>query len=283
MQFLLNAASSSALVSLMGFAIWVIYRSRGYYDFGLLGALVAGPYAVIAINRLGGSSILGIGTALVCAALAGALTTLVLPTESGSRKAVVVQLTVGSYGLWLAWQGLLIVLFGDQPLPFPRLSETAFVSFGTSSISTGELLQLAGATLLWILLILLNLGNAYWTAWKATAIDPQTALHYGIPAKLMIAFGAGIAYLAATIAGITQAVSVDATPYPVFALFLNGAVVALLADGLGIAKLFVASLAIGSAVTLSVVTIGAVWQEVFSATVLFAVLASANLPARRSH
>jgi len=281
MQFLLNAAASSALVSLIGFAIWIVYRSRGYYDFGLLLALVGSPFLVLAVVRAGGSSFLGILVALAVCAMIGATTTFILPAAPQDRKPLLVRLTVGSYGLWLAGQGLLFAVFGDQPLSFPQLANAPFFNIRQSSISSGELMQLAMALLMWLILASLSRRSTYWIAWKATATNNWSALYYGIPAQRIIACGAGAAYVCAAVAGITQAVSIDVTPYPAFSLFLNGAVVALIAEGLSLFKLFFASVAIGSAVTLAIITVGAVWQEVFSALALFAALAWLTFVSRK--
>lgn len=283
MQFLLNAAASSALVSLVGFAIWIVYRSRGYYDFGLLIALVGSPFLVLAVIRASGSSFLGIVVALIAFAVVGAATTLFLPAAPQDRKALLVRLTVGSYGLWLAGQGVLFATFGDQPLSFPQLTSAPFFNVRQFSIGSGELLQLIMALLMWLFLGSLSWCSTYWIAWKATATNNWSALYYGVPARRIIACGAAAAYVCAAVAGITQAVSIDVTPYPAFSLFLNGAVVALIADGLSLFKLLVASVAIGSAVTLAIITVGAVWQEVFSALALFAALAWLAFVPRKTH
>jgi branched-subunit amino acid ABC-type transport system permease component len=173
------------------------------------------------------------------------------------------------------------VVFGEQPQTLPGL-EAQIVTLGQLSISNGQLAQMGAAGFMWIALGVVVRFSLFWTVWKATATNDLSATYYAIPTARVLATGASAAYVCAAAAGLAQAVSIDVTAYPTFSLFLNGAVVALLADGLSLTKLFFASIGIGSATTLAILIAGAVWQDVFSALALFATLSWMTFRTRKA-
>jgi branched-chain amino acid transport system permease protein len=200
------------------------------------------------------------------------------------RKAPLPNLLIATLGVSVALQALAIVIWGREPIPYPRLFTVETISIGGISI---------GVLNLWILGLALSTmaGLQYFfqktltgISWRAAALDPATAALYGVSRRWNVALTFGLSAALAGGAGVLMAPIFFAS-FGLGHSVLTKAFAAAAIGGFGIVGTMLGGLALGIIETLAAGLVSSEYKNVIMYAILLGILMfffRPRMPAGRS-
>ncbi|MEM3550695.1 MAG: branched-chain amino acid ABC transporter permease [Candidatus Bathyarchaeia archaeon] len=140
--------------------------------------------------------------------------------------------TISSYGLLIALQMVMVIIWTANPKAIPSPSTSAIVPLGVVSISLSRIVLIFVCVIVAFLLILLLKRTMFGKALRATSEDAETASLMGISVMKINALAFSLGIVLACLAGVVYGINYSFDPYLGLMLTLK-AMVALTLGGLG--------------------------------------------------
>lgn len=140
--------------------------------------------------------------------------------------------TISSFGLLIALQTIMLLLWTANPKAIPSPSATVIISLGAVSIAFSRIILIFVCIATTFLLILLLKRTIFGKAVRAISEDAETALLMGISIRRINGLAFSIGIMLACLAGVVYGINYSFDPYVGLMLTLKG-MVALTLGGLG--------------------------------------------------
>ena len=288
-QVLLEGAVAGSMIGLGAIGVTLTYSILRFANFahgdflawgayiallvsGALGALAGGLAAPIGPFSFGWSLPLAL---LFAAPLTAGLALLVDALLFGPlrrRRSAVIILVMGSFGAALTLRSLLEFLFTSRPAYFTGELQMAIRFGGGVRATPDQLLALAVAAALVLLVHLLLTRTTLGRAMRAVSENPELAGVVGVDVRRIVRFawilGAGLACVAGVMAGLL----VQIRPQMGLDLLLPLFAAAILGGIGSIPGAMLAGLIVGIAEAATVALVGAEWRAAVAFVILIAIL-----------
>jgi branched-chain amino acid transport system permease protein len=204
-QTLFAAITEGCIYALMGLGLVIIHRTTEvmYFPQGSL-AMISGVTLYALTSHLGASLVVSLPIALIVTIAVALATQLLVVRPLLNRGASAFSVSMGTIGLLLLLDTIVMILFGKDPLPVPPFSgDKSFLLFG-ASVSAQEIWLVA--TTIVSLLSLLFFFKKTWIGKAMTGLgtNPLLAKALGIPVGRLFSYSF---ILAALVGGLAGAVS----------------------------------------------------------------------------
>ena len=200
------------------------------------------------------------------------------------RKAPLPNLLIATLGLSVALQALAIVLWGREPIPYPKLFATETITIGGISIGVLNLWILGLAVGTMAALQFFFQRTLTGISWRAAALDPATAALYGVSRRWNVALTFGLSAALAGGAGVLMAPIFFAS-FGLGHSVLTKAFAAAAIGGFGIVGTMLGGLALGIIETLAAGMVSSEYKNVIMYAILLGILMfffRPRMPAGRS-
>lgn len=280
MSLLLQLGTSGLVLGLLyglfAYGLSLIFATTGIFHFAHGLTIITGAYVFwwVAVS-LGMPVWIAVLAALLLSIAVGAATYQLVYRPLMKRGADHTVVLVASLTVMTLGQGLLLLIFGTDPKPFPPGEFARWnVSFGAVTIRSWDILVVVCAVAILLGLHLLQNKTAFGLALRAVGDNPRRAqtLGFSLSRTYLLAFVIGS--LVAAIPGVLIAVQTPVIATLGFSLLLKS-VVALIIGGVGnLTGALYGGLLIGLTESLSSFFLPAVWSEfvVFALLFIFIIL-----------
>jgi branched-chain amino acid transport system permease protein len=288
-QVLLDGLIFGAVIGLGAIGVTLTYSILRFANFAHGDFLAWGAYVALAVSGLLGSLVGGLANpigpfsfgwslplaALVAAAATAGLALLVDALLFGplrARRSAVIILVMASFGAALTLRSLLEFVFTSKPEYYSRELQIALRLGAGLRATPDQLLGLAVALVLVVLLHLLLTRTAIGRSMRAVSENPALAGVVGVDARVVIrtawALGAGLACVAGVIAGLL----IQIRPQMGLDLLLPLFAAAILGGIGSVPGAMLAGVIVGLAEAMTVQLLGAEWRAAVAFVVLVAIL-----------
>lgn len=272
-QLLVNSFIAAAVYTLVGLGFAMVYWVARFFNFAHATVYATAAYvAYLFAVRLHVPLLIAAALSIGASGLSGGLLELCAYRPLRRRQVSSLGLLLASFGLMVASQNLLSLIFGNdtKSLTPSRVIEIGYGILGAriTFLQTGMVLSaILLSTLLWIILHRSKVGRML----RAVANDPELATVYGIDANRVILWAIVAGSSLGGFAGILVALDTDVNPEMGMRVLLF-AVVAVVIGGQGrIAGVALGGLLVGLAQNLGVLFLSTAWQDgiIFVLLILF--------------
>ena len=200
------------------------------------------------------------------------------------RKAPLPNLLIATLGISVALQALAIVVWGREPIPYPKLFETEALTIGGIHVGTLNLWILGLALVVMAALQYFFQRTLTGISWRAAAQDPSTAALYGVSRRTNVALTFGLSAALAGGAGVLMAPIFFAS-FGLGHAVLTKAFAAAAIGGFGIVGTMAGGLLLGVMETLAAGLVSSEYKNVIMYVLLLVILMfffNPKMPAGRS-
>jgi branched-chain amino acid transport system permease protein len=288
-QVLLDGAIAGAMIGLGAIGVTLTYSILRFANFahgdllawgaylalavsGALGALAGGLAAPIAPFSFGWSLPLAL---LAAAALTAALALLVdalLFRPLRARRSAVIILVMASFGAALTLRSLLEFVFTSRPEYFTRELQIAVPLGGGLRATPDQLLTLALAAFLVVLVHLLLTRTDIGRSMRAVSENPELAGVVGVDVRRVVRTAWALGAALACVAGVMAGLLVQIRPQMGLDLLLPLFAAAILGGIGSVPGAMLAGLIVGIAEAATVQLVGAEWRAAVAFVILIAIL-----------
>jgi branched-chain amino acid transport system permease protein len=203
-QLTVNGLSNGAILALAALGFVLIYKASGVINFAQGYFLLVGAYVLwAAIVQLGLHWTLAVLFAIGVAVLLGvSVERLVLRPLVGQPVISVIMVTIG---LAQILAGLVLLIWGSEPKPFPEFIPDDVVQLGGATVAESRLWAVGLAALALVAFALFFRRSREGVAMRAVADDQQAALAMGISVRRTFAVAWALAGVSAVVGGMLVA------------------------------------------------------------------------------
>lgn len=279
-QLLVNSLIAGAVYTLVGLGFAMVYWTARFFNFAhatvyAIGAYVAYTFSVRLHFPLLISALLGI----LASALAGALIEWCAYRPLRRRRVSSLGLLLASFGLMVASQNLLALVFGDdtKSLTSTTVVEVGYEVWG-SRITVLQAIMVSVATVmsvaLWFVLHRSKAGRRM----RAVANDPELAFIYGIDTNQTILWSFIGGSCLGGVAAILVAMDTNLNPEMGLRVLLFSVVAVIIGGQNRILGIALGGLLVGLAQNIGVLFLNTAWQDgiIFIVLILFLLIRPAG-------
>jgi branched-chain amino acid transport system permease protein len=187
------------------------------------------------------------------------------------RKAPLPNLLIATLGVSVALQALAIVIWGREPIPYPKLFAVEVITIGGISVQVLNLWILGLAVSMMAGLQFFFQRTLTGISWRAAALDPSTAALYGVSRRWNVAMTFGLSAALAGGAGALMAPLFFAS-FGLGHSVLTKAFAAAAIGGFGILGTMVGGLVLGIVETLAAGMVSSEYKNVIMYAILLGIL-----------
>ncbi len=272
-QIVLNGLIAASIYVLVGIGFLLIHNTARFLNFAHGSLVTLGAYFAFLFHASVGlplpvACLLGIA----CCSLVGATMEIAVYCPLRRRGSSPLVLLISSLGLYLIFENLISLSFGDHIKTIGTGSVVLGVDILGARVTPIQLLTLLASSVLSILVFVMMRATRTGRAMRAVADHPDLAMVCGINAdrSILLAFviGSGLAGTA----GLLLALDVGMTPTMGLGVLIMG-VVAVVIGGLGSAPgLVCGALLLGLAQHFAAWTLSSQWADAVAFVILVAFL-----------
>ena len=268
-QYTLTGLSAGSLYALVALGLVLIYRSTRVLNFAHGDVATVATFVAFSLLSRQYSFGLALTASLAVGAGIGLLFYFGVLVPAQRQGANLLGLVILTLGLSLIVQGLVVYVWGAEPLslPFP-ISDTKTYAVGPVVVSQLSLATMAagvvGSALLYLLVQKTRLGLAM----RATSENVMAAQTLGIPTRLVLGVAWAVACALGVIAGVFLAPALLLDPFFMLDPFLKGFAAAVLGGLNSLPGAIVGALLLGVAESLT----GAYMTIAFKNTLAFVII-----------
>jgi branched-chain amino acid transport system permease protein len=268
-QYTLTGLSAGSLYALVALGLVLIYRSTRVLNFAHGDVATVATFVAFSLLSRQYSFGLALTASLAVGAGIGLLFYFGVLVPAQRQGANLLGMVILTLGLSLIVQGLVVYVWGAEPLslPFP-ISDTKTYAVGPVIVSQLSLATMAagvvGSALLYLLVQKTRLGLAM----RATSENVMAAQTLGIPTRLVLGVAWAVACALGVIAGVFLAPALLLDPFFMLDPFLKGFAAAVLGGLNSLPGAIVGALLLGVAESLT----GAYMTIAFKNTLAFVII-----------
>ncbi len=228
-QYTLAGLSAGSLYALVALGLVLIYRSTRVLNFAHGDVATVATFVAFSLLSRQYSFGVALGASLAVGAAIGLAFYFGVLVPAQRQGANLLGMVILTLGLALIVQGVVVYLWGAEPLslPFP-ISDTKTYAVGPLIVSQLSLATMAagvvGSALLYLLVQKTRLGLAM----RATSENVMAAQTLGIPTRLVLGVAWAVACALGVIAGVFLAPALLLDPFFMLDPFLKGFAAAVL-------------------------------------------------------
>jgi branched-chain amino acid transport system permease protein len=211
-DYVLGGIGPGAVVALLALALVLTWRSTRIVNFAQVGQAMFTTFIALSLQRLTGQWAISLIGAMIAGAILGlAVQYLVLrPVKRADTSGAI----IATFGVLIVLQALAAMIWGGDPQSFPTPVSNAGIEFAGRiwPISPYDLLILAVASLLVVVLTLMFTRTSWGLAMRASAFNPEVARLSGVRVSRMLALGWALAGVVGAVAGVLIAPSATLSP-----------------------------------------------------------------------
>lgn len=271
-QYVVNGLNAGATCALVALGFGLIFHVCGFFHFAHGGVYALGAYTAYALIRLLGCPIwCAVPSAILIAALAGAMIDMAIYRPLRRIRATPLAILIASLGLLLVIQNGLSLAFGDDTKNLGARDVGVAYSVLGARMTPIQIVTIITLVVMFGALSILFSFSGFGRKLRAVANDPELAVVVGVNTKSVVTATFILGSALAGLAAILAAYDTDLTP-PMGFKALLGAVVAVVVGGRGsVLGILLGGLFVGMAQHLIVWQLPAQWQDtsVFIILVVF--------------
>lgn len=284
-QLAVSGLTIGCVYSLVGLGFALTLRATELINFAQGEMVMLGAFIGMSVLTLTGLPYaVAFLVALVVTGAVGVLIERLVLRRIIRRRAPLLNLLIATLGLSIAIQSVAILVWGREPIAYPRIFDEAPVQFLGLRIRSLNL---------WILgLSLAVMGALQWffrrtltgIAWRAASLDPATASLYGVSHNRTVSLTFGISAALGGGAGVLIAPLFFASTGLGYAVIVKSFAAAAL-GGYGVVGTMLGGLALGVIETFTAGVVSSAYKNVITYGLLIVILMVAyrpRLPAGRS-
>ena len=288
-QVLLDGAIAGAMIGLGAIGVTLTYSILRFANFAHGDFIAWGAYIALALSGALGSLAAGLATpiapfafgwslplaAVAAAALTAGLALLVDALLFGplrARRSAVIILVMASFGAALTLRSLLEFIFTSRPEYFTAELQIALPLGAGLRATPDQLLTLAVAATLVLLVHLLLTRTTIGRSMRAVSENPALAGVVGVDVRRVIRVAWALGAALACVAGVMAGLLVQIRPQLGLDLLLPLFAAAILGGIGSVPGAMLAGLIVGVAEAMTVQVIGAEWRAAVAFVILIAIL-----------
>jgi len=273
MQIVVNACVSAAVILLVGMGFGLVFATARFFHFAHGAMFTLGAYALFFLMtwcRLPTAPAFVL--AVLLAAAMGCAIEFAVYRPLRTRGASPLVLLLASLGLYVVFQNVLAMTFGDETKSIRSSVVTEGISILGARITPVQVATVCTSAILAMALAMFLRRTKMGKAVRAVANDPELAKVSGIASDSVILAVFAIGSALAGVAGILVAMDVDMTPTMGMTPLMLGVVAVVIGGVDSIPGLALAAVLVGAAQQAGAWWIGSQWQDAIVFAVLLAFL-----------
>lgn len=262
LQTLVNGVAAGSIYGLLALSLVLIIQSAGFVHFAIGGLVAMSAIVGYALTKkIGWPAPLGWSTAILFTGLVSGAMELGVFRPLRKRQSGSVSIMIASLGLLAAFEGILSLAFGYEPLIMRLGAIKEGIAFGNVRLTPLQIASIASAVIVGVTVWLCLRFTAAGKYLRAMAGDPVLAEIIGIPVGKMTLIAAIICGALAGWAGILTGLEQEATPTMGFRPLLIG-VAGMVIGGTGrLSAAFFGAWLLGVTQQIARETLGGGWPD----------------------
>jgi branched-chain amino acid transport system permease protein len=269
LQYGLTGLSAGSLYALVALGIVLIYRSTRVLNFAHGDIATLATFVAFSLLSRHYSFATAVAGSLAVGAAIGIVFYFTVLIRAQRRGANLLGMVILTLGLSLMIQGVVVYIWGAEPLslPFP-ISDTKTYTLGSVIVSQLALATMGAGVVGSVLLYLLVQKTRLGLAMRATSENLMAAQTLGIPTRLVLSVSWGAASALGVVAGVFLAPALLLDPFFMLDPFLKGFAAAVLGGLNSLPGAVLGALILGVAESLT----GAYFTIAFKNTLAFLII-----------
>jgi len=269
MQIFFNILSTFSVFLLLTLSFYLIYKPTKTFHLSHAFSIVLGGYSVyLFYNLLNFPLVFAVLLAWVLPMIFGVTNEVVFYQKLRSLKDAGIKMLVLSLGVYIVFQNLISIFFGDDIKALAKGEVKVGNEFLGAYITDVQIITIVAAILVFVLTALLWHKTQFGKAVRAISLNPELAQVFGIPRQkiIILCFALGSAY--AGLAGLLVGFDTGITPTFGFSLLLYGVVAMIIGGTDSLMGLLVGALILAIAQNLTAYYIDTKWTDAMTYGIL---------------